>query len=107
MAFQTISERFLLNKLLLAFFLFTRGLQVVCVLREGGRLCPSTIHGVTSVIHIILVVVLTEVKEWLDVQLETFISIAEICPDLTLGGALTFLLLCDRLVLRVKNLAEA
>ena len=51
--------------------------------------------------------VLTEVKEWLDVQLETFISIAEICPDLTLGGALTLRLFGDRLALEIENLAEA
>jgi len=48
------------------------------------RLCSRSNLVVESVFQLFLVRLLTEVKKWLDVQLETLISIAQVCPNISL-----------------------
>ena len=62
-------------------FLFVRRLQLMIFIR---RLCSRSNLVVEGVFQLILVRLLTEVKKWLDIQLETLISIAQVCPNLSL-----------------------
>jgi len=100
--FQTFSKLIPWTYLNLT-FLFVWRLRLMMFIR---RLCSRSNLVVESVFQLFLVRLLTEVKKWLDVQLETLISIAQVCPNLSLWGAFAFRLFSNWFVVEIKHLAE-